>query len=111
MPKWVDLGYQEYLKRLSPYLDISLCNIPLVKRTHNSNIEQILAKESTQIISQIKANYFTIALDIVAEQYSTEQLAQQLSNWQNDYKGVQFIIGGPDGFNQVVRDQANLRLS
>lgn len=107
MPGWVIAGFQEYNKRLPANFNLHLIEIPLIKRSKNADIKQILQEESKQVISKIPTGSFIIALDEKGKQWDTVQLAQNLQNWQENYKQIAILIGGPDGFSEDCKKAAN----
>ena len=47
-------------------------------------------------------------LDEKGQQYSSRELADQLERWQSEGDDVAFVIGGPDGVSDEVRQRAGL---
>ena len=99
MPDWVQSGFTEYQKRLKPTIDLQLKELPLIKRSNNSERQKILQQEHAQIISQLKPNSHNVALDSRGKQYSSETLAEQLAFWQQLGKPINILIGGPEGYH------------
>jgi 23S rRNA (pseudouridine1915-N3)-methyltransferase len=99
MPEWVQQGVEEYSKRLPRELTPVWREIPLAKRGKDSSIEQVCAAEGEQICKAIPAGERVIALEVRGKHISTEQLAQQLKNWQMSGDNYSILIGGPDGLS------------
>lgn len=97
MPDWVDHGYQEYAKRLSREMCPQLIEIPLPKRTKNSDINRLLQQEGELMLGAIPSSADIIALDEHGQQSTTVELAQQLDRWRQHGQNPCFLIGGPDG--------------
>ena len=52
-----------------------------------------------------------IALDVRGSAWSTEQLAEELSDWQMAGTNVSLLIGGPDGLSRDCLQRARQRWS
>lgn len=107
MPQWVEVGFQEYAKRLPADYNLSLIEIPLIKRSKTTNIEQIKTREGEQLLNAIPKGSHIIALDEHGKLWDTTKLAERLQYWRENYREVSFLIGGPDGLAQTCLDKAN----
>ena len=97
MPKWVELGWAEYFKRLPRDVKLELAEIPVAPRGKNFSVAKVMAAEAERILAAIPAGDRVIALDLSGKQWTTEQLAEQLSGWQMSGENISLLIGGPDG--------------
>ncbi|PIP81134.1 MAG: 23S rRNA (pseudouridine(1915)-N(3))-methyltransferase RlmH [Gammaproteobacteria bacterium CG22_combo_CG10-13_8_21_14_all_40_8] len=97
MPNWVTQGYQDYAKRLKDDCQLELVEIPPGKRTQNADISRIIHKEGELMLAKMGKNHHVVALDVQGQPWSTEQLAQQLFQWQSAGAHVDLLIGGPEG--------------
>ncbi len=52
-----------------------------------------------------------VALDERASSFTSNAFAARLRSWRDAGSGFSFIIGGPDGLDEVVRERADLLLS
>lgn len=100
MPKWIQLGFNEYQKRLPKECTLQLKEIPLLKRTKNTSIENHKKIEAEQLIQSIPKNCHTIALDSTGHSFSTNELSNHLKNWMGEGINIAFLVGGPDGLDQ-----------
>lgn len=96
-PGWVRAGYEEYVKRLSHQCAIHLLEIPVIKRTPNSNLNRLIAKEGQQMLAAIPQGSWVVALTDKGQQWTTSELAVQVQRWLNMSCGLTLLIGGPDG--------------
>ena len=107
LPTWVVDGFETYAKRMPVSCALSLKEIPLGprKKTDVGRVAAIAAiRKETQAFEQaIPANVWRVALDERGKTWSTRQLADQLSQWQNLGKDVALLIGGPDGLAPELR--------
>lgn len=89
------LGVKEYLKRLQRLHDVSV--IHLADKYAYNSAKIIEATRGTVIV----------ALEINGKGYTSEQLAEFLEKRDLDSKTVTFLIGGPEGLPQDVKDRAD----
>lgn len=111
MPAWVSQGVDEYSKRMPRELRVEWKELPLAPRSKSSNPQQLKEKEGEQILKAVPAGDRAIALDVRGKSLSTEQLAQQLSDWQMSGDNYSLLIGGPDGLSQPCLQRAERRWS
>ena len=107
MPTWVNQGVKEYQKRLhNSSIQLQFIEIPIVKRTKNSNKDKWLKDEAKLILQKISKDDYIVTLDIKAQIISTEILADKISHWQNSALSITVIIGGPDGIDQTIKSKS-----
>jgi 23S rRNA (pseudouridine1915-N3)-methyltransferase len=98
-PGWIQTGYEEYAKRLPASCALELIEIPAEKRTANADLQRITDREGEKMLAAIKKTHHVIALDVKGKSLSTEQLAAQLANWQQEGRNLDLLIGGPEGLS------------
>jgi 23S rRNA (pseudouridine1915-N3)-methyltransferase len=86
MPAWAETATQDYLKRMPADCAIQI-------------------KELKPDISPAK-EAIKIALDERGKDLSTQDLANQLSNWRQDGKDIALLIGGADGLDAELKKEA-----
>jgi 23S rRNA (pseudouridine1915-N3)-methyltransferase len=111
MPGWVEAGYQEYARRLANAMPLNLIEISAEKRSKSADIRRIMQKESTRMLQAIPDKAHVIALDREGQQWSTEKLANQLEQWQQQGDDLAVLIGGPEGMTSECLARAQTRLS
>ena len=111
MPDWVNAGCTEYLKRMGSELSVEIREVSPEKRGKGADITRIMEKEAKRLAAQVPANCIVIALDILGKRWSSEDLAEHLSQWQLDGRNVCFLIGGPEGMSEPTLAAADFRLS
>ena len=52
-----------------------------------------------------------VLLDERGRALTSPQLANRLDDWQQDGRNLSFVIGGPDGVNDAVRQRADFSWS
>jgi len=113
MPSWVNEAASDYCKRLKEYVNFSLVEIPLLKRSKSSDLTRIMEKESALMNAAIPAGAYVIALEIEGDSFSSEKLASKLEALQQTSSHLCLLIGGPEGLSQhsLARCQARWSLS
>ena len=111
MPNWVNEAWTEYARRMPPGLSLSLREITLAKRGKNADTKRLTAIESKALYQAMPARARVIALDVKGRAWSTEKLAVQLERWMGDGRDVGFMIGGPEGIDPTVLQNADERWS
>jgi len=96
---YAQAGWDEYISRL--------------QRLHTVRITQLADKYSddSNKIAEAVAGTYVVALEITGREHTSEELAEQLGKWELMGKEVSFVIGGPDGLPQSIRDSAHYRWS
>lgn len=97
MPRWVNDGYAEYQRRLPGHLKLEIAQVPLPRRSRNSDPCQLRQAEAAALQAALPQNCLSIALDMTGKQWTTRELAQRLVDWQRYGRDIGFMIGGPDG--------------
>ncbi|MBN1684575.1 MAG: 23S rRNA (pseudouridine(1915)-N(3))-methyltransferase RlmH [Gammaproteobacteria bacterium] len=100
MPSWIEAGFEEYVKRFTKDISLHLIEVPAVKHSKNVNVETIIKTEGERILRSIPKNNEIIALDVKGQEWSSEQLAQQIEQWQVRGRDVSLLIGGPEGLSE-----------
>jgi 23S rRNA (pseudouridine1915-N3)-methyltransferase len=110
-PAWIQEGYHDYAKRLPPSCALELIDIPAEKRTANADLKRIMEREGEKMLAVIKPTHRVIALDVKGKLWSTEQLATELANWQQDGRHIDLLIGGPEGLSPACLQKAEEKWS
>ena len=103
----------EYLKRLSKYAKVNLIEVEEEKIKDNSSLkenEQILNKEGSNILKQIKENEFVFLLDLHGKEISSEEFASKIDQLMINYSTITFVIGGSLGISEDLRRRSNFKL-
>jgi len=107
---WIKKAEQEYLKRLSPFAQITI-HI-LKSQTQLNNVANIKIKEGKLILENILDKTYLIILDEKGKQFTSINFAQKISQimTQGD-SHLTFVVGGTFGLDSRVKQKANLILS
>ena len=112
MPDWVAKGCVEYVKRMPRELPLAVVEIKPEPRGAKTR-EQLLGAENVRLQAALQGYRRIVVLDERGVDLSTLQLAQRLDGWMREGGDTAFVIGGADGIDAALKQQANetLRLS
>ena len=103
-------GARKSFKRLPSSCGLQLREIAAEKRhkhQHGKDIQQLLEREGQVLLAAIPKNNYVIALNITGQSWSTEQLAEQLSDWLSRGRDISLLVGGPEGLSDQCLKQAH----
>ena len=109
MPAWVLTGFEDYFKRIQPFVTTQVVELPMAKRGKNdspADIAKYCQIEGDSILNALKQNEVLIALEVGGREFSTEKLAETMQQWTLDGMDIALAIGGPDGHSDAVRKAA-----
>lgn len=104
----------EYQKRISRFAVLDIVEIKDEKIPENASqkeIDIVLEKEGTQILTKIPKNSFTIAMCIEGEELSSTEFSKKLDNIKSSNSNISFIIGGSVGLWEKVKSASDIKLS
>lgn len=105
---YIEQGIADFSKRLSHYTRFTTRLIKEKKTGKNSGIEG----EGILLMQNVTPGAFVIALDPKGKQFTSEQFASKISELESrSVKSVSYLIGGPLGLSDQVRNRADLLLS
>ena len=110
-PSWVDSAFENYGQRLPKQWQFRVDVIATASRSKKSSAESAKAAEGKKVLAKIKPRDCVVLLDERGTEYSSEELAAKLADWQADGRDLTFIIGGPDGVSGACMARADLRWS
>lgn len=105
-------GIEKYVKRLKFYVDFKLVVIPDIKKSKGMNFELQKKKEGEFILKNISSTDQVILLDEQGKEYTSIQFSSFLEKKMiASVQHLVFIVGGPYGFDDLVYQRANGKLS
>jgi 23S rRNA (pseudouridine1915-N3)-methyltransferase len=72
---------------------------------------ELLRREAELIRKAIPKGALIVALDRRGRALTSEELAERLARWKSKTKNVVFIVGGAEGLDEALRDEADFVLS
>lgn len=113
MPGWVEAGFEEFARRMPRELPLQLIEVKAEARTSGKTVEAMMAAEASRINAALPSRCRRVVLDEHGAELTTTALAGRLTAWQGGGEDVAFIVGGPDGLAQDIKNDAHeaIRLS
>lgn len=114
MPNWVQTGFDDYKKRLSPLIPTELIEITAAHRQKNASTADIVRykkQEGEAILSAHAGKGKLWVLEVKGKMLSTESLADKLQQAMTDGDDVSLVIGGADGVSDEVLARADFKWS
>lgn len=112
-PPWANAAVNEYLSRLPAEFKVECKLIKAEPRNGNIPVARVLSAEAARIRTALPRNAWLIVLDERGKDWTTQQFADQLQRWRDSADDIAFAIGGADGLDAELKQQARtlLRLS
>ena len=112
-PEWVAAGWTDYAKRMPRETPLELVEIRPERRRAGKSAAAMMAAEAKRVEARLPADCRRIALDEGGDAVTTRQLAARLAKWMASGDDVAFIVGGPDGLDPRIKENAQetMRLS
>jgi 23S rRNA (pseudouridine1915-N3)-methyltransferase len=104
----------EYVKRLSAYCEITLCELKETKlpdKPSAAEINAALEAEAAKIMAEIPAKAFTVTLCIEGKEYSSEEFAAFIDDVRMQSGTLCLIIGSSFGLAPRVKQASRARVS
>ena len=113
MPGWVEAGYADFAKRMLPEMPLQLVEVKAEPRTSGKPLPALLSAEAARLRAALPPRCRLVVLDEHGSDVDTRALAGRLEKWQAGGADVALVIGGPDGLDPALKQQAaeSLRLS
>ena len=87
---------------------MNLREVPAIKRNRKADTDSIRQREGEALLAAVPPASYLVALDELGNQWSTAELATQLTEWMESSRDVTFLIGGPDGLSAACRNRAEM---
>lgn len=107
MPEWVDSGFLEFRKRTPPELQVKLVEITPSVRNKTTPVKKNIKEEGERIQSAIPSNSRLIVLDEKGKTHSSIDLSKKMEKWFSQGQDIAIVIGGADGLDPVIKQQAD----
>lgn len=110
-PGWVVDGCAEYERRLPRTWNFELVEVRPEPRTQATSTERVQAIEAERLRAALPRGARMVALDERGESWTTAQFAARLQRWLQEARDLAFVVGGADGLDPPLRDEAEHRLA
>lgn len=111
MPRWVTEGYQEYVRRMPADMSIELIEITPGQRGKGRDVARAMQKEGDAMLAAIPSSDYVVVLEVLGKTWSTEKLADQMSQWRMNGRDVSLLVGGPEGLDPRCVARADVKWS
>lgn len=108
---YMETGLQEFLKRLKSFADVEIVTLKEEKTTATFTVVQCKEKEAVEILRNLKSEDFVVVLDENGKEKNSKEFAALVKKYKNLGQSMSFVIGGPFGLTNEVRERADLVLS
>lgn len=108
-------GISEYIKRISPFCDISIIEVndqPISDNPSEKDIEKAINIEGENVLKLIKNNDLVIALDLNKKEMDSIEFSNYLiKKLEISGSNLTFVIGGSYGLSAALKARANDSIS
>lgn len=101
--KFIDLGIDEYKKRLSRFCDLKIVELP------DESGDVAVKKESDALLKSMSGR--VVLMDVEGKLVTSPQLSELIENSYLTSPEVTFVIGGSEGVDERVKARADERIS
>ena len=110
---YVKLGIEEYQKRLSRFVDLTITEVPeaAAKTSNEEDIKKALQVDAVHLIKVIPQGSYVIILDRQGQSFHSEALAKRIDIIQQKSGQITLIIGASHGLDQSTLSLAKEKWS
>jgi 23S rRNA (pseudouridine1915-N3)-methyltransferase len=109
---FIQEGCEFFAERVRRYSALDLIVVPEEKIPSRGKKKYIVQQEGQRIRGKIRPGVFTVVVDERGKVLSSEAFARSLETWSSSgLKEVAFILGGPYGLDDSLKEKADFRLS
>lgn len=110
--KYLLSGIEEYKKRLKRFIKIDQTIIPDVKNAAKIPVVDLKKQEAELVLKQLQPNDYLILLDEKGKQFTSRKFAQLIERrLNNSGQRTIFLIGGAFGFDELLYQRCNAKIS
>lgn len=105
-------GCGVYEERIRRYADLDLVVVSEERVLYKGRKDYILNQEGRRIREKVRPDVFGVALDEGGKPLSSEGFARSLEKWSDSgSREIAFLLGGPYGLEEALKEEAAFRLS
>ena len=110
---WIRQGIDEYVGRLSHYLQLNITEIRERTRAGKRSPAATVKAEGEQILRALpEGNIHVVVLDSRGRRFTSKGLADQITRFEErNFRDIFWVIGGAHGIARPVMDRADTVLS
>jgi 23S rRNA (pseudouridine1915-N3)-methyltransferase len=107
---WISDQIEHYRKLIGKYARLEFSVVPEGKYGKSSDIKKALETEAKSINARIKGGY-VVVLDLDGKSSVTRDFADKIARLQVEGNScLEFVIGGPHGIDESIKEKADLKL-
>lgn len=105
-------GINEYTKRLSFYIPFNIVYLPDIKNNKKLSFEQQKTQEGVILLGEIDKSDYVVLLDEHGKEFTSIEFSRYIEKKMTTVtKRLVFVVGGPYGFSNDVKERANEKIS
>ena len=108
---WQNVAISQYLERIRPFARVEVTEIPDERESATVPVERIRAREGEAMRKRLKSPSILVALDEGGRQLDSREWARFLEKSGERGVPVVFLLGGANGPDPVLRQEADYVLS
>lgn len=109
---WLKSAIEDYASRVKRYLPFEIKEIASLKNSANLNKAEWRSREAEKILSLLTPSDHVVLLDEKGTEMTSVRFSAFLGQkFQSGAKTLVFIVGGPFGFDESVKQRADFLLS
>jgi 23S rRNA (pseudouridine1915-N3)-methyltransferase len=110
--KYLQEGIDKYLKRLKHYIPFKIVELPELKNTKSLSQDQQKAKEAELIFKNTTSADHLVLLDEKGSELSSAHFSGFLNKKMiGSIQHLVFVVGGPYGFDNMIHNRADDKIS
>lgn len=110
MSKHLQPAMNYYLEKLERFTKVQITLVGLGGDVNNDDAKTIIKREAEHIKKKLKDRKY-ILVDLWGKEYSSEEFASKLEKSLNSLSEIVFVIGGPLGIDDSLRNGAIFSIS
>lgn len=110
MPAWIEVGFNDYVRRLPASSPLLLKEVKAPTRAGNGSglRQKWMADEAARLRAATPTGSVHVVLDERGLSCTTAQLAQRIEKWKQSGRDIAFFIGGADGIARELKEEAQM---
>ena len=109
---WLIKGMKEYENRVARYLSLEVVEVPGLKNASHLTKSDWKAKEAAKILPFFTGPDIIVLLDEKGKEMGSMEFSSFLNRkFGSGSKNLVFVVGGPYGFDESVKEKAHFSLS
>ncbi len=102
---------RELVKRISAFADLEIVTIAEVKASSTFTVQKAIEKEGAEILKAVEKEKYLIVLDEHGREFESKEFSSFLQKHEDGGEHLCFVIGGPFGLSNAVKERASVVVS